>query len=123
MSRSRAQPYGSKRVVAAALLLAGALALGGCSAGSLTDHIPSAAGGLPEGAPQRAASPPPYPAVHDMPRPRDSAVLTEEEQTRLERDLARARDRLSGQGGSAGQDSSASKAGSTAKPAGSNRNP
>jgi Spy/CpxP family protein refolding chaperone len=113
----RSQSNGSKRMVAAALLLGGVVLLAGCTASSVTDYVPTAAGGMPEGAPQRSANPPAYPAVNDTPRRRDSAVLTDEEQTRLENDLAKARDRLSGQGGSAGKDASA------AKPAGSGRNP
>jgi hypothetical protein len=119
----RSQSNGSKRVVAAALLFGGALILAGCTASSVTDYVPTAAGGMPEGVPQRSANPPAYPAVNDTPRRRDSAVLTDEEQTRLENDLAKARDRLSGQGGPAGKDGSAGKDASAAKPAGSGRNP
>jgi hypothetical protein len=99
------------RLVAATLLFAGSMILAGCSASSVADHIPTALGGLPEGVPQRPAKPPAYPAVHDMPPSRDSAVLSDAEQTKLEADLAKARDRLGAQSGS------------TAKPAGSARNP
>ncbi len=94
--------------MAAALLVAGAVILAGCSASTIADHLPAAAGGIPEGAPQRSASPPAYPAVHDMPPARESAVLSDEEQKKLEADLAAARDRLSNPGG---------------KPAASARNP
>ena len=97
--------------MAAVLLLAGAAILAGCSASIYADHIPTAVGGLPEGVPQRPANPPAYPAVHDVPPARDSAVLSDAEQTKLEADLAKARDRLGAQSGPAD------------KPAGSARNP
>ena len=57
------------------------------------DHMPTALGGLPEGAPQRATKPSAYPAVHDMPPPRGSTVLTDAEQKKLEDDLIAARTR------------------------------
>ena len=101
----------SRRLLAAALLLAGTVILAGCSASIYADHIPTAVGGLPEGAPPRPANPPAYPAVHDVPPARDSAVLSDAEQTKLEADLAKARDRLGAQSGAAD------------KPAGSARNP
>jgi len=108
MSTLRSQRSFSERAMAAALLVAGAVILAGCSASTIADHLPAAAGGIPEGAPQRSASPPAYPAVHDMPPARESAVLSDEEQKKLEADLAAARDRLSNPGG---------------KPAASARNP
>lgn len=74
------------------MVAAGGLA--GCSAGSMmADHTPSALGGLPEGAPQRSNKPSAYPAVHDMPPPRGSTVLTDAEQKKLEDDLIAARNR------------------------------
>jgi hypothetical protein len=100
-----------KFTVAAAWLIAGAVILAGCSSSSVGDHMPTAAGGLPDGAPQRQARPHAYPAVHDMPPARDSTVLSDEEQTRLEADLAKARERLAGQ------------TSSTDKPAASGRKP
>jgi hypothetical protein len=96
-----------RRVAAAALLFAAALILAGCSVGTIGDHIPAAAGGLPESTPQRPPTPPPYPAVHDMPPPRDSAALTDAERKKLEDDLVAARKRTEG----------------AAKPAGGARNP
>jgi hypothetical protein len=92
----------------AALLFAAAVVLPGCSASTIGDQIPTAIGGLPEGAPQRPANPPAYPAVHDMPPARDSTVLSEQDQKKLEADLAAARERASGK---------------SAKPAASTRNP
>jgi hypothetical protein len=96
--------FGIGPLVAAVLLFGAALILAGCSMGTVGDHIPAAAGGLPEGTPQRPAKPPPYPAVHDMPPPRSSTVLTDAELKKLEDDLVAARKR-------------------TAKPAGSAANP
>lgn len=49
--------------------------------------------GLPENTPPRPAAPAAYLAVHDIPAPRDSTVLTPEEQARVEKELAAARDR------------------------------
>ncbi len=65
----------SKRVgpVAAALLLAATL----CGCSSVVDNIPTSVGGLPEGVPQRPATPPAYPAVHDMPPPRQDSALSD----------------------------------------------
>ena len=38
--------------------------------------------------PERPATPPAYPAVHDMPPPRYCVVLTEEEKKKVEAQLA-----------------------------------
>jgi hypothetical protein len=82
----------SKILVAA--LISGAGVLAGCSGGStVADHLPTALGGLPEGSPQRPATSSAYPAVHDMPPPRPTTVLTDAEQTKLEGDLVAARNR------------------------------
>ena len=90
---SRSQ-QGFPRSVLVAMLIAAAVGLAGCSAGSMVgDHMPTALGGLPEGAPQRATKPSDYPAVHDMPPPRGSTVLTDAEQKKLEDDLIAARTR------------------------------
>jgi hypothetical protein len=90
------------------LVLAGGAILGGCSTSTFGDHMPTAAGGLPVGAPQRPATTPAYPAVYDAAPAREKAALTEEEQRKLDADLAAARDRASGK---------------SAKPAASPRNP
>jgi hypothetical protein len=68
--------------------------LAGCS--TVGDHLPTAAGGLPEGAPARPANPAAYPAVHDVPPQRPQSVLTEAEQQKLESDLIAARNRAAG---------------------------
>jgi len=57
------------------------------------DHLPTALGGLPDGTPNRSTTPSAYPAVHDMPPTRPTSVLTDAEQTKLEGDLAAARNR------------------------------
>jgi len=78
--------------------------LAACSTGgTIGDHTPTGLGGLPEGAPQRPATPAAYPAVHDMPPPRTETMLSDAEQKKLEDDLVAARNRA---------------AATTAKPAG-----
>lgn len=44
-------------------------------------------GGLPANAPSRPATPGVYPAVNDIPAPRQERPLSVDEQTRLEQDL------------------------------------
>jgi hypothetical protein len=65
------------------------VALGGCSI-PLAD-MPLV--GLPANTPARPQTPPAYLPVHDLPAPRDEAVLTPEQQAKLEKDLIAARDR------------------------------
>ena len=67
-----------------------AAVLAGCS--SIGSSIPHAIGGLPESTPERSADAPAYPLVHDMPPKRSEAVLSAEERTKLQADLAAARD-------------------------------
>ncbi len=69
-----------------AAAVAGAGLLASCS--SVLSEMPAQAGGLPEGTPERPATPAAYPAVHDMPPARSSAVLTEEEKQKVEAELA-----------------------------------
>ncbi len=53
--------------------------------------------GLPENTPPRPETPAPYLPVHDIPAaPRQSSVLTPEEQAKIEHELAAARDRQAG---------------------------
>jgi hypothetical protein len=93
MSLVRFQWPLSRRALAAALIAGGGL-LGGCSGGStIADHLPTALGGLPDATPQRPTTASAYPAVHDMPPPRPTTVLSDAEQTKLENDLAAARTR------------------------------
>ncbi len=72
------------------------LALVGCSSGQIMDKMPEGMG-LPSNAPARPAVPYDYPAVHDVPAQRDAPTLTEDQQVKLQRDLAAARDRARGQ--------------------------
>ena len=82
-----------KRSLWAVLGLATMLA--GCSASSVIDKLPADVG-LPAAAPARPDVPYEYPAVHDMPPTRTSVTMTEEEQMRLEKELAAMRDRQEG---------------------------
>jgi hypothetical protein len=75
--------------------------LSGCS--SLFSELPTSMGGMSAGVPERAATPTAYPAVHDMPPPRSTAVLTEQERQRAEAELAAARDRQTKRTNSADQ--------------------
>ncbi len=51
-------------------------------------------GGLPEGVPPRPATPTAYPAVHDMPPPRQDSALSEAESKRLREELKNTRNRV-----------------------------
>jgi len=105
------QQHGFARpALLAALLLAGAAIMTGCAAPSIADRMPTAVGGLPEGAPPRPETPSAYPAVHDMPPPRAETVLTSEQQKQVEDELIAARNRA------------ATATGSIGKPDGSTRN-
>jgi hypothetical protein len=68
-----------------ALVSAGAGSLASCASMA---QLPVSAGGMPQDAPKRPQIAPAFPAVHDMPPPRKSAVLTEEEKKRVEAELA-----------------------------------
>ena len=72
-----------------------AVGLAGCS--SISEKFRDAAAampgiGLPAGAPERTAQPVAFPAVHDVPPPRNSVTLTNTEQAQMERELVNARD-------------------------------
>jgi hypothetical protein len=64
-----------------------------CAQQQLGDQLPPGMGGLPPGAPARTSAPLPYPAVHDIPPPRVTAPLTDEQQLKLERELEAVRAR------------------------------
>jgi hypothetical protein len=81
-----------RRALVAAGLIAAAVALAGCGS-TIADRMPTAAGGLPEGSPQRPTTPAAYPAVHDMPPPRATQVLSDADAQKLENDLKATRDR------------------------------
>jgi hypothetical protein len=73
-------------------VLALAAVLTGCSPGPMIDRLPGDMG-LPAGTPARPATPYHYPAVHDMPPPRATSPLNEEQQFNLRGDLKATRDR------------------------------
>src|SRR5476651_2678591 len=84
------------------VVLAATAALAGCSAGPMVDQMPGEMG-LPKDAPARPVTPYLYPAVHDMPLPRATTPMNDEEQFRLEKELRAARDRQEAQEGQKGQ--------------------
>jgi hypothetical protein len=73
-------------VVRLGLVCAGSIVLVACS--TALSEMPKQFGGLPEGTPSRPEAAPEYPAVHDMPPRRSTAVLTEEERKKVEAELA-----------------------------------
>ncbi|HWV97348.1 MAG TPA: hypothetical protein VN130_09380 [Xanthobacteraceae bacterium] len=79
---------GHRRRLAAGLMLL-AVPLAGCSV-SVAD-LPLV--GVPEGAPARPKDPGTFPAVHDLPAPRQQAVMDRAEQERLQSELAATRDK------------------------------
>lgn len=85
------QAVAVRRVIAQSLALALALGTAGCSTSAI-DSIPAWAGGEPEGAPQRPATEMQYPPVNDRPPPHDTKIVSEEEQAKIERELAAARE-------------------------------
>ena len=74
--------------------------LAGCSSVShvVADNWPRMLGGLPEGVPPRDQEPPERLPVHDLPPPRDSARLTQEERKKYEEDLRNTRTQTTTQG-------------------------
>jgi hypothetical protein len=99
MRRLRARADGLVRI---AVALAAAVSLSACASISqqIADTLSRApAIGLSSSAPERPAEPPAYPAVHDVPPPRTSSVLTLVEQRKVEDDLVAARDRQKTQTG------------------------
>jgi hypothetical protein len=76
--------------VAAVVMIAALLPA--CTATQFAD-LPSQIGGETAGTPRAPASPPAYPAVHDMPPPRRVPVMTDDEQRQAEAELVAARDR------------------------------
>ena len=94
------------RLRAPAVAFAVAAALSGCSSISqkFTESMSQMpAIGLPAGTPERPAEPAGYPAVHDIPPPRNSVTLTGIEQQQMEDDLMAARDRQQASAGLAPQ--------------------
>lgn len=80
----------------AAVVVMGA-ALAGCSL-PIAD-LPAI--GLPANTPARPQTAAAYPAVHDVPAPREQSVLQPEERARIEKELVAARDRQARAAGAA----------------------
>jgi hypothetical protein len=78
-----------KRWTPAIAALAAALAVGGCS--TAIDVIPAWVGGEPTGTPERPLTSAEYPPVNDRPPPRETKLITQQEQGKLESELTAAR--------------------------------
>jgi hypothetical protein len=83
------------RLALATVVALTAWALSGCTSISekfrnVASEMPAV--GLPAGAPERPAQAVPFPAVHDVPPPRNSTTLTDIERAQAEKDLVAARD-------------------------------
>ena len=78
------------------MLAAWAMVLGGCSSNLNTFGDPTGGKSTVSQARQEApgAPPPSYPLVHDMPPPRNSVILSDYEQKKLENELIAARRRV-----------------------------
>jgi hypothetical protein len=83
---SRLKIHRTRQLLLGLVVCAGSILLVSCS--TVLSEMPSQVGGLPAGAPERPPVAPEYPAVHEMPAPRATAVLTEEEKKKVEAELA-----------------------------------
>ena len=87
------------RAFQAVILATSVCALGGCSSNlnGLGDQTTTGgASVISQARGEAPGTPPPdYPAVHDIPPPRGSTILTDYEQKKLENDLAAARRKVS----------------------------
>jgi hypothetical protein len=103
VSKSRTGRSRANEIVAAVakagrkplLALVLALGLGACS--STLSSMPTQLGGMPAGTPQPGA-PVGYPAVHDMPPPRNDVTMTKDEQKKAEAELMALRERQEKEG-------------------------
>jgi hypothetical protein len=105
LARPRATEFvaaGAKGSCKPLLALALAVGLAGCS--STLGDLPPQLGGLPAGTPERPAAASVYPAVHDMPPPRQDTVLTTDERKKAEAELADLRARQAKQATAATKD-------------------
>ncbi len=89
------------RSILTALSLTLAMGLAGCSGASMIDQVPTSVGGEPTGTPERPTTVYAYPAVHDLPPPRVTTPLTEEEQVKAEKELAAVREKQEARDGAA----------------------
>jgi len=90
MTRAGGQRRGRHfpRILAALAALAAAAVPSGCT--SFLSDLPVV--GEPANVPPRPEDPGAFPAVHDMPPPRDTKPLTEDERRKLEAELQKVRD-------------------------------
>lgn len=102
IERRFAGPFRRSRVWLVAGAIVATIPLSGCSV-SVAD-LPIV--GVPEGAPARPKDPGAFPAVHDMPAPREQSALDPAEQVKIESELAAARDRQAGAAAAANAPSS-----------------
>ena len=103
-SRSAAFKLGRYLRVLTGLVLVSSTAAIPAGCVSTLSEMPSQVGGLPEGVPERPANSLPFPAVHDMPPPRSTAVLTEEEKKKVEAELAAMREQQARRAGTKNSD-------------------
>ncbi len=89
-----ARAFHLAQLPALGLALSLSLGLGGCTPGFVIDHLPDAVGGEPAGTPARPTKSYQYPAVHDMPPPRVTSPLSDDEQLKVGQELEAARDSL-----------------------------
>jgi len=94
-ARPMARSLERKSLLVLALTWGLANALVGCSAGPVIDQLPGDLG-VPAAAPARPVAPYEYPAVHDMPPPRATKTMSDEEQFKLENELTAVRNRQEG---------------------------
>jgi hypothetical protein len=121
MSRFRPLRKNNLAQVAALGLAAGLLAA--CSSTSITDSIPTAAGGLPTNAPARPETQPEYPAVNAVPQRRDALPLTDDEINRAKAELTTLRQNQEERAGTAPKSAApAKKDAAAAKPAKKTKN-
>ena len=91
---SQARIFGTARLRRTGALILLGMTLAGCS--STLSSLPAELGGLPADAPtKREGEPLAYPAVHDMPPPRQGTVMTPAQIKQAEAEMAQARDRQS----------------------------
>jgi len=86
------------RLMSTPLALVAALGIAGCGS-SVGTRVPTWAGGLPPEAPAPAAVQAVFPDVHDIPPPRPAKLITEQEQARIEAELAAIRTKMNTQAG------------------------
>ena len=107
-------------LMAAFLALFGACLLAGCTSAGMVEHLSPEMGGLPADTPARPSTQYQYPAVHDMPPPRPVPALNEDQQSKLQEDLNKLRDRQEGLNAQAAKPAAKAKPAPKKKPSNSN---